>query len=330
MDNAQFRIRPALAFFAAAFLAAASASASSSMRFHGNGTGVVEGVRVAHRRPRDVPTRAPRRRGSRGLHDRVLDAGLGRGERSGRGDLRAERRLDRGPHRRGSESPRTPTGSSASRSRAAAWSSASAATGRATARSAARVAFSTTPGITSPSSAGGRMGGCGSGSTGFSTPKRTGRTATCRIPTTPPPGAPNDPLPRVRRREARRRGAVPLLQRVPRRDPRLDRPALHELVHAAAAAVRSATGIRPRSIASTKEPETSSATPPGPPEARRTGSAPSAARPRAPTGPSSVAAPLGNGDAVEFTLVTGGLSEPVQVTQAPNDSTRLFIVEQGE
>jgi glucose/arabinose dehydrogenase len=45
----------------------------------------------------------------------------------------------------------------------------------------------------------------------------------------------------------------------------------------------------------------------------------------------SVAAPLGGGSGapIELTLVTGGLTEPVQVTQAPGDASRLFIVEQG-
>ena len=37
---------------------------------------------------------------------------------------------------------------------------------------------------------------------------------------------------------------------------------------------------------------------------------------------------VGGGSVVEFTLVTNGVTEPVQVTHAPNDP-RLFIVEQG-
>ena len=41
-----------------------------------------------------------------------------------------------------------------------------------------------------------------------------------------------------------------------------------------------------------------------------------------------MSAPLGGGSVVEFTLVTDGVTEPVQVTHAPNDP-RLFIVEQG-
>ncbi len=43
---------------------------------------------------------------------------------------------------------------------------------------------------------------------------------------------------------------------------------------------------------------------------------------------SRASAPLG-GAPIEFTLVTSGLSQPVQVVQPPNDASRLFIVEQG-
>ena len=44
---------------------------------------------------------------------------------------------------------------------------------------------------------------------------------------------------------------------------------------------------------------------------------------------SSLSAPLGGSAPIEFTLLTSGLSEPVQVLQAPNDPSRFFIVEQG-
>ena len=50
-----------------------------------------------------------------------------------------------------------------------------------------------------------------------------------------------------------------------------------------------------------------------------------------PSGPDwdpQVSAPLG-GAALELTLVTDGLVQPVQVTQAPNDPSRLFIVQQN-
>ncbi len=47
MDNVQLRIRPVLAVFAGALLASVSASASSSLRFYGNGTGAVDRVKVA-------------------------------------------------------------------------------------------------------------------------------------------------------------------------------------------------------------------------------------------------------------------------------------------
>ena len=50
-----------------------------------------------------------------------------------------------------------------------------------------------------------------------------------------------------------------------------------------------------------------------------------------PSGPewTSDAAPLGGDPGITFTLVTGAVDQPVQVTHAPDDSSRLFIVEQG-
>ena len=40
-------------------------------------------------------------------------------------------------------------------------------------------------------------------------------------------------------------------------------------------------------------------------------------------------APLGGNAGITFTLVTTGVSEPVQVTHAPGDASRLFVVSQG-
>ncbi len=50
-----------------------------------------------------------------------------------------------------------------------------------------------------------------------------------------------------------------------------------------------------------------------------------------PAGPewSTEVAPLGGNPPITFTLVTNAVSSPVQVTHAPGDSTRIFIVEQG-
>ncbi len=50
-----------------------------------------------------------------------------------------------------------------------------------------------------------------------------------------------------------------------------------------------------------------------------------------PAGPdwSSDVAPLGGDPGITFTLVTSSVTEPVQVTHAPGDSSRLFIVSQG-
>ncbi len=50
-----------------------------------------------------------------------------------------------------------------------------------------------------------------------------------------------------------------------------------------------------------------------------------------PAGPewSTDAAPLAGNPAITFTLVTGGVSQPLQVTSPPGDSARLFIVSQG-
>ena len=61
----------------------------------------------------------------------------------------------------------------------------------------------------------------------------------------------------------------------------------------------------------------------GPSDGRRA----SAGSPAGPEWALSTSAPLG-GPVVEFTLVTDGVTEPVQVTHAPDDP-RLFIVEQG-
>jgi len=61
----------------------------------------------------------------------------------------------------------------------------------------------------------------------------------------------------------------------------------------------------------------------GPSDGRRA----SAGSPVGPEWALSMSAPVG-GAVVEFTLVTDGVTEPVQVTHAPNDP-RLFIVEQG-
>ncbi len=50
-----------------------------------------------------------------------------------------------------------------------------------------------------------------------------------------------------------------------------------------------------------------------------------------PAGPawSTDAAPLGGDAGITFTLVTNGVGAPVQVTYAPGDSSRLFVVSQG-
>jgi glucose/arabinose dehydrogenase len=50
-----------------------------------------------------------------------------------------------------------------------------------------------------------------------------------------------------------------------------------------------------------------------------------------PAGPewSTDVPPLGGTPAITFTLITNAVDQPVQVTHAPNDASRLFIVEQG-
>ncbi len=327
MDNAQFRIRPALAFFAAAFLAAVFASGSSSMRFHSNGTRGVEGVRVAID---DPATSDPGPPADVGAADFTVEFWM----RASAAENGAAA-VTCGPNVDWIEGHIVVDRNRSHRDRKFGVSI-----------SGGRVIF----GVSGDGS--GDRTICGARRVlddawhhiavqrrrsdgrmwiwvdGILDAEADGPDGDVSYPDDAAPGAADDPylvfgagkpdagaqsrsysgyLDEIRVSNVLRYKSSFTRPRQPF-VPDEDTAALYRLDEGTGHVVGDASGAAG-----------------GPSDGQR-------AFAGAPTGPGwalADAAPLGNGGAVEFTLVTGGLSEPLQVLQAPNDATRLFILQQG-
>ena len=327
MDNAQFRIRPALAFFAAALLAAASASASSSMRFPGNGSGVVEGVKVSLD---DPATSEPGPPADVGAADFTIEFWMrASAEENGAAAVTCGANADWTEGHivvdRDRSHPDRKFGVSIAGGRVVFGVSGDG-TGDRTICGARRVLDDAWHHVAvQRRQSDGRMG---IWVDGILDAEADGPDGDVSYPDDAASGAPNDRYlvfgAGKRDARAQSRSYSGYLDEIrvstvlrytssftrPRQPfaPDAETAALYRFDEGTGNVVGDASGAAG-----------------GPSNGQRA----FGARSLGPDWALADAAPLGDGDAVEFTLVTGGLSEPVQVLQAPNDSTRLFIVQQG-